>query len=54
MLEETLMTNVQLHHDLEILGEEVKKLEIALQKEKEKESKEKSAALWEEQHWVAA
>ncbi len=29
-------------------------LDKDLQKEKEKEAKEKSAALWEEQHWVAA
>ncbi|MBM3870640.1 MAG: hypothetical protein FJ392_06720 [Verrucomicrobia bacterium] len=29
-------------------------LDKELQKEKEKEAKEKSAALWEQQHWVAA
>ena len=29
-------------------------LDNELQKEKEKEAKEKSAALWEQQHWVAA
>jgi len=29
-------------------------LDLELQKEREKEAKQKSAALWAEQHWVAA